>query len=247
MRKPGRAGPSAPRTVSGRTTVLTQIWDDIVWAHWPVDVDAVAAILPDGLEVDTYEGHAWVGFIPFTMRDLRPSLRGHRGPAIPGVHSFAEVNVRTYVIGPEGPGVWFCSLDATSALGVAVAQTAWSLPYIHATITAELHQENRRWTIERRNGISGSLSVTLGDAVAGDDRDRFLVERYALYAKPRWTSKLLWCPVRHEPWSLRSAEITEMDVGLVHAAGFDPLGEPLVLAGEAATVSVGLPKLVRGR
>jgi len=103
-------------------------WLDLLFAHWPVDPSALAAILPPGLELDTYDGEAWLGIVPFTMADVAP-----RGvPAIPGVSTFPEINVRTYVRRHDRPGVLFLSLDAASRLTVEGGRRVFNLPYFRA-------------------------------------------------------------------------------------------------------------------
>ena len=87
--------------------VMVQQWRDLAYVHWRYDPEEIQALLPPGLEVDVHDGAAWVGLIPFSMRNIGlPRL-----PAIPYFGSFPEVNVRTYVRHNGRPGVWFFSLD----------------------------------------------------------------------------------------------------------------------------------------
>jgi uncharacterized protein YqjF (DUF2071 family) len=131
---------------------LEMTWRDGLFAHWAVDPETVAAALPDRLSVATHDGDAYLGVVPFVMEDIRP-----RGAPV-GL-SFPELNLRTYVDGPNGPGVYFHSLDADDRLGVAVARGAFRLPYYRAE------------TDVRRGPDAGAVRATDGagvDAVAGD-------------------------------------------------------------------------------
>lgn len=220
-----------------------------MWCHWPVPVATVAARLPAGLERDLFDGTAWVGLVPFEMRDLRVVVAGRRLPPIPTTADFAEVNVRTYVRGPMGPGVWFDSLDASSWLGTAVARLAWSLPYLPSRIASNAHEGpgRRRWDIRRRNGVTGRVVAEVGEPLADPTGlDRFLTERDALYTRA-WRSerRIVWGPVTHVPWSLRSCEPIELDAGIVRAAGY-PVDDrpPHVVASDSVTVRIGLPRLL---
>lgn len=235
--------------LAGRPVVMTQTWSSIVWCHWPVPADLVARRLPPGLRPDLHGGTAWVGFVPFEMRDLRLAPAGRRLPAVPTTARFHEVNVRTYVDGPLGPGVWFDSLDASSRLGTLVARVAWSLPYVPSRITAPPVPPGRRaWSVQRADGRTGHVEATVAaDGVPGTSLDRFLTERYALYARAWWTSRrVLWAPVAHPRWELHPCTDVDVDAGLVRAAGY-PVGDtpPHVLAGDAVAVRVGLPRAVR--
>ncbi len=241
--------PRPPRLepVAGRPPVLVQQWAEIVWIHWRVDPADVQALLPPALRVDTFDGSAWVGLVPFEMRDLRPVIAGRVLPAVGSTRSFSEVNVRTYVTGPAGPGVWFHSLDATSRLAVGVARSLWSLPYRYAAVDRKLGPQRRWWSVARPDGTAGRAGVTLGPAVATTPLDAFLTARFRLYA-PLTRSRLLTAPVRHDEWSLLRAGIDDLDPGLVGAAGYR-LGArgaspDHVVAGRPVDVAVGLPSLL---
>lgn len=197
------------------------------------------------MHVDTFDGSAWVGFVPFEMQDLHLAPAGVRLPSIGSTASFSEVNVRTYVTGPEGPGVWFHSLDASSGLAVAVARAVWSLPYFAADVHSRIGTGQRAWTVRRRDGTTGALRVALGPPAETDPLGAFLTARFRLYA--RLTDRyLLTAPVRHQPWSLRRARIGEVDLGLVEAAGYRVAGPAdHVRAAGPVAVTIGLPQLLR--
>ncbi len=111
-----------------------QSWRDLLFAHWPVPVAAVRALVPPGLEVDTFDGATWLGIVPFRMAGvMRRPL-----PDLPWISAFPELNVRVYVTRDGKPGVWFLSLDATRLPAVLAARTLFHLPYYwaHIDITA---------------------------------------------------------------------------------------------------------------
>ena len=113
---------------------MYQRWDDLLFLHWNYDPSAIQNTLPRGLTVDTFEGKAYVGIVPFFMRDVRPSLF----PRLPGISDFLELNVRTYVFDEHGtPGVWFYSLDANQWLAVRAARRFFLLPYLDCKMRAE--------------------------------------------------------------------------------------------------------------
>src|SRR4051812_24890753 len=105
-------------------------WQTITFLHWPYPAEEIQRQLPTGLEVETWDGSAWMGLVPFRMV-VQPPLG-------PGSLSFPETNVRTYVVGPDGrPGVWFFSLDAASTTAVTAARATWQLPYHLAGMAVE--------------------------------------------------------------------------------------------------------------
>jgi len=220
---------------------MRQIWANIVWCHWPVDPAQVAAVLPAGLTPELFDGQAWVGLIPFSMEQLRPV--GPFGCVTRWLRSsdFGEVNVRTYVTGPDGQtGVWFCTLDADSVAAVATANAAFGLPYRVATTNYTERDGVRRWrSARRRDGAHAALTVTAATESprpAAPGLEAFLFERYALYT--RWHGRILRGELSHEPWRVRPATLDECVHDTVDRAGFRVDGDPHVFVGEPVNVTV---------
>jgi len=204
-------------------------WDRLTMVHWPFDPREVQELLPNGLEVDTAEGMAWVGLVAFRLSISPPAL-----PPIPWVSRFLEINVRTYVRGPDGGvGIRFLSLDAARLGAVAVARAWYGLPYMWARMRSARedgivwYESRRRWpgAGRPRTWIAVALGGPLGLADLGP-RDRFLIGRWRLYAG-RGTG-LVATDVEHPPWPLRRAMVLSVRDGLLQAAGLpQPLGEPI--------------------
>ncbi|RIK41377.1 MAG: hypothetical protein DCC57_18935, partial [Chloroflexi bacterium] len=123
-----------PWPLPSQPWVMRQTWHDLLFAHWPIAVETLRALVPLPLEIDTFDGVGWVGVIPFRMSHVR--LR--YVPALPWLSAFPELNVRTYVRGPNPgdpkPGVYFFSLDAANPLAVAGARLGFRLPYYRAAM-----------------------------------------------------------------------------------------------------------------
>ncbi len=200
------------------------LWRTLLFAHWEVPAEAIARLLPPRLTVDTFEGRAFVGLVPFTMSGIRP----HRSlPPIPGFSAFHETNVRTYVhLDGRDPGVWFFSLDAANAGAVMAARLGWHLPYFLARMTLDLRGDRVHYTSRRVTPaptpadltIDWTIGPSLGHASPGT-LEHFLCERYLLYAQRG--EHLLQGQVHHTPYPLHSARIEQMTQNLVQAAGFD--------------------------
>ncbi len=188
--------------------VMHQKWRSLLFLHWRVDAAAVQALLPEGLTVHTFDGCAWIGVVPFLMRDVRPRFL----PSLPGLSHFGELNLRTYVLGPDGrPGVWFFSLDADQALAVKIARRFFHLPYFRARITTTGHIDGSLTFESLRQGVDPRSACRfryrgtgpLAPAEAGS-LDAFLVERYLLYAWNEDKRQLSVGRVDHEPYRLPS-------------------------------------------
>ena len=210
---------------------MHQRWTNLLFAHWPVAADLVRPLLPSSLTLDTFDGSAWVGVIPFHMSNVRP-----RGvPPLPWVSAFHELNVRTYVRLGDRAGVWFFSLDASNPLAVRAARASVRLPYYDARMQmTQAPDGSVRYRSDRthRGAPSAAFDATYhaeGKAyhAAPGSLDHFLVERYELFsAAPQG---LLSVKIAHPPWPLQRA-IARIERNTMGAAAGIPLaGEPRAL------------------
>lgn len=185
-----------------------QRWAELLFLHWELPPAVLTALLPAGLTLDTFEGRAYVGVVPFTMTGIRPWW----APPLPWLSAFHEVNVRTYVHhGGRDPGVWFLSLDAANGLGVWVARTLFHLPYHHARMSLRHQGDSVVYHSARRRGGAGCAfryAITGAPAAAAPGTlEHFLAERYLLYAVRR--GRLLRGRVHHAPYTAFSVFITQ--------------------------------------
>ncbi|WP_425399594.1 YqjF family protein [Aeoliella sp.] len=182
-----------------------QAWYDLLFAHWPIELDALRPLIPDELEIDTHEGTAWIGVVPFNMRIKRRGL-----PGIPTAAHFPELNVRTYVKLAGKPGVWFFSLDAASRLAVWGARRYFHLPYYHADMRIASDGDAIVYHSARRGPQPAAFAARYRPIVPvtlaqHGSLEHWLTERYCLFARSK--SGVYWCgEIHHEPWPLQQAE-----------------------------------------
>jgi len=223
------------------TSIMRQDWHHLLFLHWEIPPRELQALVPPELTIDTFEGKAFVGLIPFTLSGVRPALT----PPIPWLSSFHEINVRTYVH-REGrdPGVWFFSLDASSVLAVQAARAFYKLPYFHSTI--DFSDEGPIEFTSRRDEVAGARIVYRpieGPVAAAPPGtiEHFLVERYLLYSMDEH-HQLYRARVHHEPYPIQRAEVLEMEETLIWAAGIRRASS-VALRHYARGVSVGIDSL----
>jgi len=221
--------------------VMTQFWADLVFLHWRYRIEDVQRLLPDGVHVDAHDGSAWVALVPFRMERL--GVPG--GGPLPGVSTFPEVNVRTYVRSGDRRGVWFFSLDIDRLLPTAVARVGYRLPYCWGAadhVRAGDHLVTRvvrRWP--RSPAATTEIVVRAGERFEATDLERFLTNRWGLIAGR--AHKLRFAPVDHPVWPLHRAELVHLDDSLIEAAGLPaPAGDPHVMWSPGVDVRVGLPR-----
>lgn len=202
-----------------------QTWEELLFAHWQVPVEALRAHVPAALQIDRHGGDAYLGITPFRVTNLR--VRGL--PPVPVVSSFLELNCRTYVShAGDKPGIWFFSLDASSRFAVEGARHLYRLPYFRARMTApptftsvrlEASREHAWRSTYRPNGTPftaqpGSL-------------EEFLAERYCLYTTDQ-SGSLRRAEIHHPPWPLQRA-VAEIAANTIPPDGLEVDGEPHLL------------------
>ncbi len=182
--------------------IMKQTWLDLLFAHWPVSPEHMRPLVPEQLSLDTFDGHCWVGVVPFRMS----GIRAHWFLPVPGLSSLPELNVRTYVTYKGKPGVYFFSLDAASRAAVWGARTFYHLPYFFADMKSAERDGVIRYSSIRRNSqaeFRGSYRPT-GPVREKMPIERFLTERYCLYTTHK--RELYRCDIHHLPWPLQDAE-----------------------------------------
>lgn len=243
----GRAQPLSPTCPTPiRRAWLRNRWDDLTFVHWDYPPDVVQSLLPDGLTVDTFDDgagpRAWVSLVPFRMRRAGPSFL----PTIPWISTFAETNVRTYVVDSAGNrAVWFLSLDAARLPVVAFARSAIGFPYVWASM--RIDRAGQRWsytTVQRRwprrPTAATQLVIDVGAPIEPSELDVFLTARWGTVAARG--GRLRHHPVDHPPWMLHEAEVVVLADSAVTACGLpSPAGEPVVRWAEPLDARFGWP------
>jgi uncharacterized protein len=201
-------------------------WESLLFAHWSVSPARIQATLPVGLNVDTFEGKAYLGVAPFFMRNVRPV----GFPALPWLSHFQELNVRTYVYDNHGvPGIWFYSLDCSQPLAVLGARVAIGLPYFNAAMEATIGDY-----IDYRSQRNGSAAPAryrfrgVGEARDSEPEswEFFVLERYYLFAERAGT--LVRGQVLHERYRYREANLVECSTLPAQLDGFTEItGAPM--------------------
>jgi uncharacterized protein YqjF (DUF2071 family) len=214
---------------------MHQTWTELLFAHWPVPPEALRSLIPSGLALDTYDGSAWLGVVPFRMRDVRFRLT----PALPWISAFPELNVRTYVTVGDKPGVWFFSLDAGNPLAVAAARTLFHLPYFHARFHIQQSGDTVSYTSQRthhgthRGAAPAALAMTYRPTGTVSPSqpgalEAFLTERYCLYSVDR-RGRIYRGEITHERWPLQPAQAEIARNSMASAAGIASPDQPPLL------------------
>lgn len=201
--------------------VLHQDWHHLLFLHWETAPHPLRTLLPSGLTLDLFQGKAYVGLIPFTVRNSRLAMVSRA----PQLGDFHEVNVRTYVRLGSREGVYFFSLDAASRSAVLAARMTYKLPYHFARMSMSVEDNEIGLRSERRwpGPLPASCSIRhkLSEAIPRPEPPgtigHFLVERYTLFTYSR--GKLHEATVEHEPYRIQTTDLLQADETLIWASG----------------------------
>lgn len=224
---------------------LADRWEQLTFLHWRQDPERVQRLLPAGLVVDTCDGAAWVSVVPFRQRVRLAAM-----PYLPWLATFRQMNVRTYVRGPDGqPAVWFLSIDAERLGAAVVARWSYGIPYMWARMRMEtagdigVYGARRRWP-----GPAGArchIAVRVGPPYRSAELgplDRFLMVRWGFYGVR--AAGLVYTPVDHAPWPLFRARVLHVDETLLAGSGLPVTAEPLAHYSPGVEVRIGRPRAV---
>jgi uncharacterized protein YqjF (DUF2071 family) len=222
---------------------MIQTWSTQTFLHWSYDPEIVRPLLPPGLEVDTFDGMAWVSLTPFLLDNLHPP----RVPPLPWISTSPETNVRTYVKGADGErAIWFFSLDIARLPAALFGRAVYFLPYMWAAMTFRNEGNSVRYTGSRRwpRG-DGSYDITVEPGAPFQDDeltelDHFLTARFVLYTFYGPLAAKAFA--EHPRWPLARARVTKLEETLLVSAGLPrPVGEPLVHFSPGVDVRISRP------
>jgi uncharacterized protein YqjF (DUF2071 family) len=220
--------------------IMHQSWGKLLFMHWRIDEKLLRPLIPRALEIDAFDGSAWIAITPFTMWDIRalpPFL-----PPVPGLSSAHELNVRTYVYLDNVPGVWFFSLDCNSAAAVLGARTLYYLPYYKAKIEFEETNEKIDYSLVRTDDPLAEFQASwkIGEPLPTSQPgalEFFLTERYCLYTERN--GELYRARIHHQPWPLQRAKLISLSSSMIESHGLPtPKGEPLLHYCEEISVDI---------
>jgi uncharacterized protein len=197
-----------PYPVPAGPWVLGMGWRDLLFMHWPVGADALRPLVPPGLSLDTFDGSAWLGVVPFGMTGVRPRFV----PAVPRLSKFPEINLRTYVTAEGKPGIWFFSLDAHNPMAVRLARATFHLPYFDAEMSCHASGDEVSYRSLRTHKGAPPAEFAARYRPMGEPFEstpgtieNFLTERYCLYSADR-RGNVSRGDIHHHPWPLQPAE-----------------------------------------
>lgn len=196
-----------------RRPFLTARWEHLIIANYAVDDAVLGARVPRGLELDRWNGNAYVSLVAFRFLDTR--VMGVRWP---GFVNFPELNLRFYVRDGAGRrGVMFVREYVPSRVVGAIARAVYNEPYASARMSGEVTNAGERvraaYSIRaggrehRMNAESSDAPVVPGEGTA----EHFFKEHDLGFGVDR-RGRVLTYRVDHPRWAVFPSPTAAIDV-----------------------------------
>ena len=180
-----------------------QEWNEALFLHWQVELEELKRLVPKELEIDLFEGKAWVSIVAFKMERIRPKNL----PSFPPISNFEEINIRTYVKSNDKAGVYFLSIEGGKKISCLIARGVSQLPYRYSEIERfnnEIHSNNAQFN------DSLIAQFTCGEKIiAKTALDTWLTERYALTQDTEKTINEF--EIHHLEWTLNKVDLKKLE------------------------------------
>lgn len=214
---------------------LRIVGEDVLFAHWPVEVSQLRTIVPDPLSIDTFQGTGWLTVLTHEVTDV-----GVGSSLSLPTPDFGEVDFRTYVTHDGNPGVLFLSCNTSQALNAILGERAFQLPYTHSSISID---RDRDCIVARCRDLGptqdGRYDVRYRPSSPATPADEgslaeFLLERHTYYASrtsdqpPNETDDLTRGEVERDPWQLAPVEASLRTNTMFDTVGIEgPKSDPV--------------------
>jgi uncharacterized protein YqjF (DUF2071 family) len=189
------------RPAASRRPFLTARWENLILANFAVPDDLLLPRLPRGLDLDRWEGRAFVSLVAFEFRNTRVF-----GISWPGYRDFPEINLRFYVRRGSDRGVIFIREIVGLRLVARIARWVYNEPYrvsalkSFVTRTSDVVEvEHRLPGRDRVHTIRATGSVPAIRA-APDNVEHFFKEQRWGFGQTRRGATLMY-EVDHPLWA----------------------------------------------
>ncbi len=210
---------------AGASPFLTASWRHLVMLNYEIDPTVLHPLVPNGTELDDWQGRTFVSVVGFQFLDTRVL-----GVPIPFHRNFEEVNLRFYVRRKDGEGwrravVFVKEIVPRRAITWA-ARTFYgenyvALPMRHsigAENDAELRTVSYSW---RFRGEENRVEITVAghpEQVAEGSAQEFITEHYWGYAR-RHGGRTTEYRVEHPQWRVAAAKEARLDCNVAELYG----------------------------
>lgn len=188
-----------PFPLPANTWNFYQEWRNALFLHWKIPFATLRPLVPEKLNLDSFNGDYYVSLVAFTMKNIRPRLL----PAFPPISTFHEINLRTYTNHENKAGVYFLSIEAEKTISAFLARTLSGLPYQKAGIQRSSETYS---SVNPNANQQLELTYRIGKPILNKSLlDSWLTERYCLHLVEQ--DRIYTFDIHHLEWPLAELEI----------------------------------------
>ncbi|MGB0452987.1 MAG: YqjF family protein [Bacteriovoracaceae bacterium] len=170
--------------------VISQKWQHLVFLNFQAEPEIIQSLLPEGFQLDTFDGSGYLSIVPFRMSKVRfPFV-----PYLPFTNLW-ELNIRTYVVVNGVKGIYFFTLDTNHWFAAWIAKKFFSLPYRKVSLKGNVAGSFISYVSE-----DYELSGTIGSEIDKSDFHTWICERYRLFTTKG--DEIYQGTAIHKPWKL---------------------------------------------
>lgn len=192
-------------------------WDEMVVIHYAFEPAELQPYVP--FPLDLHEGKAHVSLVSFELNRMRPNKTGRLGRWLfRPISDHLFLNVRTYVRGPQGPGIYFIREWINNPLSRLLGPRSYGLPY-HCAPMRRIERNGGTMQIEVGDAKSDALEILIptrrnpARAAAPGTLAEFLVERYVAYTEHHGVNR--YFRVAHHCWEAEDLDWMRLETGLL--------------------------------
>ena len=188
-----------------REVFLFADWEEVLFLHFKVAPEMLAPFVPRPLELDLFEGKAYVSLVNLTMRRFLPSKSGSIGAVLRLISRERVLNLRTYVRLGEERGAYFIWGWLSQLGSLPLPSGLFGLPYAFASMDYDHNEASRTLhasiVCDRdRFGYQGTVGPGVKAAKCPPKSlAEFAMERYMGFFNRK--DKVCAFRIWHEPWS----------------------------------------------
>jgi uncharacterized protein YqjF (DUF2071 family) len=182
--------------------IYYQEWNNALFLHWKIPFEILRELVPEKLNIDTFDGNAYVSLVAFTMEKIRP----RHLPSVSFISDFAEINLRTYIDDDNKKGVYFLNIEAEKSLSVFIAKQLSGLPYEKSNLSRTATTFTSK---NPKKGFHLDTDFEIKELITEKtELDQWLTERYCLYLKENETCYRY--DIHHKEWEITTIELKKL-------------------------------------
>lgn len=186
-----------------------QSWKNLLFQHFEIEnINEFQKYLPKDCTFDSFNGKYYLGLVSMNMTNVRHKSTGD----FVWFKDYNELNVRTYILHNNKPGVLFLSLDVDSFISFFGARVFYGLPYRLSKYKNKQNKissfRNSKLQFQTEYKITSEAKISSKDSFA-----YWATERY--FFANKYLGISFKGEISHKPWELCFASVENFNLSVL--------------------------------